>query len=578
MATFAELKHLSENMEQLNEVSWALNQYDIDSFAEHLPPDVRRANDLFTEANKHVPGWLDYNDMGFTEPEDERDCFANNLAIVRLPELIPYLEQANKNLDAKDIESDSYSMHALHLGAEILKAKDARFTKEQMDYLCDEAFKHDFPYFGCKHYEYDTCDARARFMNGMSVDKVREYQNMNPNVKQAVDFYTDHCEAHDKPVDDKAVSLIASAHTMDEAYGLYEHLVYDNNQITVEQGEEIHKAIGQIIDASKDEKYNPKVTMTYPDGDTYELDRLSSRYSEGYVDSMAEMINKNRRLAEHPERLQNLTKDFIEKGGAERWISSYFEQNPESFKESLGATPCGGDNKNYYMFYTGGGGDYSNNTVEAIAKFGQEHFPNFKDLGFEDIKNFHVYWGTDESRGYESFYNGDTYVLFDDIEKLPEDMKKDALNHCDGYKKQKFETKEPTIDRELTDAIVQNGLKPKKSPVYINSVNAKIIGEDSSKSFYSVSVSVDKSMSESGYVNINCDVSDVHKSKSGKSYNVSFSNDHERNAKVVKDGKKETVRLKVSDIAKSHESTFSKRKLPPQPESDNNEYQDDISK
>ena len=31
MATFAELKHLSENMEQLNEFSWALNQYDIDS-------------------------------------------------------------------------------------------------------------------------------------------------------------------------------------------------------------------------------------------------------------------------------------------------------------------------------------------------------------------------------------------------------------------------------------------------------------------------------------------------------------------------------------------------------------------
>lgn len=572
MSTFKELQDLSKNMDIIQKV--APMSYDIDSFAEHLPLNVRRANDIFVANNKHVPAVLDYDELGYTEPEDERDCFANNQALLRLPELIPYLEQANKGLEDGATEKSNYSQLALHLGAEILKAKDAGFTKEQMDYLVDEAFKHDFPYFGCKHYEYDLCDARGKFLDGMSVDKVREYQNMNPAVKQAVDFYTDHFMSRNQPVPDDGVKLIASANSMDEAYGLYSHLVYDTDNVTVTQGEEIHKAIGQIIEASKDDKYNPNVTIKYEDGDTSEIPRLSSRYSEGYVDAMAEMINKDERLAQHPEKLQDLTKDFIENGGAERWISSYFEQNEDAYNKALEgcepeATPCGGDDKNYYMFYVDNYGTYKNNTAERIAEFGKKNFPNFKDLGFEDIKNFHMYWAT-EGSGYESFYNGDTYVLFDDIEKLPEDKKNDAYKHCEGYKNK-------DIGKKMTEAIVENGLKEKK-PVYINGITKfKTYGEDENK-YYNVGIRVEKSMSESGFVNINIPTENLKKSRTGNSYYIRFNSDHERNAQVMKDGQKETVKLKVSDIAKSNETVRNSRRMPKQPDVKTPEAEDEISK
>ena len=113
-----------------------------------------------------------------------------------------------------------------------------------------------------------------------------------------------------------------------------------------------------------------------------------------------------------------------------------------------------------------------------------------------------------------------------------------------------------------------------KTLVYINSINEKCIKQISKddNSFYAIGIKVDKQMSESGYVNITCNEKNLRKSKSGKSYNIVFDNDHERKSQIVKDGKKETVKLSVSDIAKSHESTFSNRKMISTP---NEELSDD---
>lgn len=104
---------------------------------------------------------------------------------------------------------------------------------------------------------------------------------------------------------------------------------------------------------------------------------------------------------------------------------------PITFKDSeiecikkYGLESCGGDDINYWMFYTGPG--YLNNTRENIAHWARYVLQNiFFDMSIEEIINKHIYWGTDEGK-FKSFYNGDTYILYKDLNKLPENMQYDA--------------------------------------------------------------------------------------------------------------------------------------------------------
>ena len=56
MASFVQLKDLSEHMYRLNTVF--VPNMDIDSFAEHLPYEARLSNNRFFELNKAIPGVL----------------------------------------------------------------------------------------------------------------------------------------------------------------------------------------------------------------------------------------------------------------------------------------------------------------------------------------------------------------------------------------------------------------------------------------------------------------------------------------------------------------------------------------
>jgi len=85
------------------------------------------------------------------------------------------------------------------------------------------------------------------------------------------------------------------------------------------------------------------------------------------------------------------------------------------------ATPCGGD-QNFYYFYCGH--CYGNNTYTTIAEFAKEHIANLKDAPIDEIVDQHIYWGSEY--GFHSFYNGDSFILYDDIAKLPSDMRMDA--------------------------------------------------------------------------------------------------------------------------------------------------------
>lgn len=86
------------------------------------------------------------------------------------------------------------------------------------------------------------------------------------------------------------------------------------------------------------------------------------------------------------------------------------ENDPEPFKEYNGLKPDGGENGKYYMFYVGAGYD---RTRDDILEYGSE------------VGMSHTYFGSD-SAGYNGFYNGDTVVLYENLEDLPELMQKDA--------------------------------------------------------------------------------------------------------------------------------------------------------
>ena len=123
------------------------------------------------------------------------------------------------------------------------------------------------------------------------------------------------------------------------------------------------------------------------------------------------------------------------------------------------AAPCGGDDNNYYMFYCGYG--YENNSYETIAQFAREKFPHLKDLSDQEIKDKHIYWGT-ESPSFEAMYNGDTFVLFDDADKLPDDKKADAYRCCNLSKSEVVKKHTPVRGSEFDDIFAGDSSKDNK--------------------------------------------------------------------------------------------------------------------
>ena len=108
------------------------------------------------------------------------------------------------------------------------------------------------------------------------------------------------------------------------------------------------------------------------------------------------------------------------------------EENIKSDNEEVHIN--GGDGKNLFYFYINSH-DYPSNLKENIARFAKENFESCKDSSLEEIQDKHIFWGTDAALGFKGVYNGDTFVLFDDINKLPISIKEDALSHCEYYRK-----------------------------------------------------------------------------------------------------------------------------------------------
>lgn len=87
---------------------------------------------------------------------------------------------------------------------------------------------------------------------------------------------------------------------------------------------------------------------------------------------------------------------------------------------------CGGDGTNFWMFYTGA--SYKTSLIDVVHYAWFELTDIFGNMSEEEIIKNHIYWGSDESYGMKGAYNGDTYILYNNINALPQDYQFDAQN------------------------------------------------------------------------------------------------------------------------------------------------------
>lgn len=166
----------------------------------------------------------------------------------------------------------------------------------------------------------------------------------------------------------------------------------------------------------------------------------------------------------------NATNEDDFKNKYKQYIEKHLKKN-KSLKESseIGDASkveiSGGDGKNVFYFYVGP--SYKHNSVENIIAFAQENLDSCRGKSPEEIEAGHMFWGTDSGQ-FEGFYNGDTFILFDDINKLSPDIKQDALRYC---KKPLVEaaSKKVSADHKWGDKSVKSQLALPENQAKLNS-------------------------------------------------------------------------------------------------------------
>ena len=85
--------------------------------------------------------------------------------------------------------------------------------------------------------------------------------------------------------------------------------------------------------------------------------------------------------------------------------------------------PDGGD-EHYAEFYC-----WTNErpVVSLVLEYARLVYPNLAPLSDKEIEEKYMYWGSE--CGFHAMYNGDTWVVFDNINNLPQDMRLDTYNN-----------------------------------------------------------------------------------------------------------------------------------------------------
>lgn len=280
-----------------------------------------------------------------------------------------------------------------------------------------------------------------KYFNEETIDELKDlWDNQSYAEEQFIDMVKDRVQKNGYTVYDEYNESKKVTENKKLTEGKYEDtletnvavkvLDYYTNTLGFDEDEAVDYFDTEVKSDKDTIEVEVRADLSYDDFDKLlpRLNRIVQTYDkEAYFD----MVEPGIARAVIDKNAYNRDKHSKIKADKERYAKEVEEESKKT--EAVELKPDGGDKTNYFMFYTDNYGGYKDNTADNIAQYGKEHLEGLKDLSLEEIKDKHLYWGTET--GFNAFYNGDTYVLFDDIEKLPEDMKKDAYENCKGYSK-----------------------------------------------------------------------------------------------------------------------------------------------
>lgn len=284
-------------------------------------------------------------------------------------------------------------------------------------------------------------DIYDKYFNEETIDNLKDlWDNQSYAESQFIDMVKDRVQKNGITVYDEYNESKKITESKKLTEGKYEDtletnisvkvLDYFTNTLGFDEDEAVDYFDTEVKSDKDTIEVEVRADLSYDDFDKLlpRLNRIVQTYDkEAYFD----MVESGIARAVIDKNAYNRDKHSKIKADKERYAKEVEEESRKT--EAVELKPDGGDKTNYFMFYTDNYGGYKDNTADNIAQYGKEHLEGLKDLSLEEIKDKHLYWGTET--GFNAFYNGDTYVLFDDIEKLPEDMKKDAYENCKGYSK-----------------------------------------------------------------------------------------------------------------------------------------------
>ena len=304
MATYNELKDLSQNMDRLD--TSVFMDFDIEGMPYHMPSRVSRASEAFYKLNKDVPGVMNTE---WSDPEPRKGAFLNNYALTHLPELMPLIDKMNAHLDESKMEDPNYSNYVLGSAAEINVAVKNGMEADKIDYLCEIAVTKEWNW---GDYRSRVVEARERFNEGETVDHARFIDEMKDENMQSVDFYREFCQENGLPVNDAALRAIGTAPNMGIAYGLQDAMKY--HYLSADEAKGMVDCFNTYIAAARDENVNYKYDYlwAYKDDGTIKVEKGSrNRFDTFNMDYMVEDVMGMEDFRGHPKSLNKLMKDFI---------------------------------------------------------------------------------------------------------------------------------------------------------------------------------------------------------------------------------------------------------------------------
>lgn len=219
MATYKELKTYADSISGSADAKKLSNEMKNIGLADtdHVPGvQFSDSWNLFAK-HKDLPGMMpaDFS----MEPEDYRDCYNNNYSVLRINDVMPYLDKINSHLSESDLNDKNYSRRVLRLAAECVDAHEKdHLSDEKIDYMISKSIDADLHTFGHKRFDMMMPNVRS-YLKNYSFDQAKMLSDIDPNARDGVRYFLSYL-----PFDEKAISIIGKSKSPDISFGVADYM------------------------------------------------------------------------------------------------------------------------------------------------------------------------------------------------------------------------------------------------------------------------------------------------------------------------------------------------------------------